>query len=82
MKLYAWQPKGHGEQSFFVMAKSENAARKAVRRKIAELITKGNDDDYWEDDGNYSEYDFKRYDTDYYRLTILNDGEVILNGND
>jgi hypothetical protein len=30
MKLFAWQPTGHGPLSFFVMAEDEASARVAV----------------------------------------------------
>ena len=33
-KLYAWQPDGHGPQSFFVVAASEQEARAAVTADI------------------------------------------------
>jgi len=82
MKLYAWQPQGHGEQSFFVMAESEEQARQAVEAKIAELLAKGASDDYWEEDGHYTEYDFNGFGTGYYVLTVLDAGEVALNDND
>lgn len=34
-KLYAFQPRGHGPQSFFVFADNEAAAREAVDRHVA-----------------------------------------------
>jgi len=34
MKLYAFQPTGHGPQSYFVMAESEELARAAIEKYI------------------------------------------------
>ena len=82
MKLYAWQPNGHGEQSFFVLAETEEQARAAVEAKIADLLAKHADDNYFEDDGNYSEMDFSGWGTDYYKLTVAGVAEVIMNSND
>lgn len=38
MKLFAFQPNGYGQYSFFVMAKSEEEANLAVRRYIEETF--------------------------------------------
>lgn len=35
VKLFAWQPQGHGELSFFVAARGEEEAREAVDKYIA-----------------------------------------------
>ena len=37
MRLYAWKPEGHGPLSFFVMAKSEDAAKKSINNFIANM---------------------------------------------
>jgi hypothetical protein len=37
MKLYAFQPQGHGQTSFFVMARDENEARGFINARVAEL---------------------------------------------
>lgn len=82
MKLYAWQPKGYGDQSIFVMAESEEKAIAVVREKISELIAKGDDEYFFENDRHYSELDFRGFGTDYYELTVLDENEVIFNSND
>lgn len=74
MKLYAWQPKGHGEQSFFVMAENEESARKAVNKEI-ELKTA-------DSDSFLSEREFEGWGTDYYVLTVAVPGQVLMNDND
>ena len=73
--LYAWQPKGHGEYSFFVAASSKAEAIKAIEKYIEEHMDK--DDDHYLD-----EYNIKGWGTDYYDLTILPIGEAITNSND
>jgi len=73
MKLYAFQPNGHGEKSFFVIAESEKEAREFVSKKIAELLANGE---------GYSNYDFSSWGTDYYRLEVFEIGQVALNDND
>jgi hypothetical protein len=76
MKLYAFQPKGHGQKSFFVMAESEKEAKEFVAKKIAELLAN-------EEDGiSYSDYDFSGWGTDYYCLEVFEVGQVVLNDND
>jgi hypothetical protein len=75
VKLFAWQPKGHGEFSFFVAATSEEEARKAVDGYIA--LHKGKDDGHYIDNTTAS-----RWGTDYYELKVVEIGEVITNEND
>jgi hypothetical protein len=70
MKLYAFQPKGHGELSFFVMAESEDEAKQAVESYIKSEEAKGRILDY------------DQWGTDYYMMTVLEAGEVIENDND
>ena len=41
MKLYAFQPEGHGPKSFFVMSESEEEARKAVSDYCSKIIFEG-----------------------------------------
>ncbi len=65
LKLYAWQPQGHGECSFFVMAVSKKDAIKAVDEHIKDI------DEYYK--GGWG--------TDYYELTVLDELEVIDNDN-
>lgn len=74
MKLYAWQPKGHGETSFFVMAENEADARKYVDAKIAQG---------WHYQPNVRmDYAADGWGTDYYELTVADVGQVVTNDND
>lgn len=77
MKLYAWQPTGHGELSFFVAARTEEEAREAVEKYIAE---------WSRSDANFSQRirsgDIHGWGTDYYELTVCEPGVVIVNNND
>ena len=84
MKLYAFQPNGHGPKSFFVCAASQEEAKKAVDDYINKHL--GKDDDEY-----ITEYSIKGWgtdrssggrETDYYHLTELAPGEVIYNCND
>jgi hypothetical protein len=77
MKLYAWQPKGHGELSFFVCAEDEQAAKSAVEAEIARRKTIP-----FLDLGHIGEFDASGWGSDYYRLTVLEPGEAITNAND
>ncbi len=84
MKLYAWQPKGHGETSFFVMAENEDQAREYVEAEIAKGWY------YYADDATeaaYGQLPRNDYSTDgwgtkYYTLTVADVGQVITNDND
>jgi len=76
MKLYAWQPKGHGEMSFFVMAGSEEQAKIAVQCRIDAELSKQDEDNY------FSSMDFSGWGTDYYGLTVVTAGVVVMNSND
>ncbi len=66
IKLYVWQPDGHGEYSFFVAAKSKEEATAAIERY------RGKDNLHNKSDG---------WGTDYYSLTVLEVGQVITNDN-
>jgi len=70
MKLYAFQPNGYGQYSFFVMAENEDEARQAVERYIEETF-----------DSTCS-LPYAGFGTESYKLTVLNRGEVIVNAND
>jgi len=76
MKLFAWQPKGFGQLSFFVCAENEEIARIAVDQEIARLktISKDNFD-------AIDEYDAIGWGTDYYELTVVDPGVVVTNDN-
>jgi hypothetical protein len=81
MKLFSWQPQGHGEQSFFVVAENEKEASDAVYKEIQRLLKLSSDDEYLGDEGFYSDSDFSGWGTDYYKLTIAEPGVVIRNDN-
>ncbi len=70
MKLYAFQPKGYGQYSFFVMAADEQEARLAVERYIEENFD------------STCNLPYAGFGTDSYQLTVLDRGEVIFNAND
>ena len=75
MKLYAWQPKGHGSLSFFVCAENEKDAKDAVYDYVREHMPKS-DDDFVPD------YLSKGVGTDGYLLTVLGPMQVATNHND
>lgn len=68
LKLFAFQPDGHGQLSFFVMAADVTQASKAVKQHI--------DKKYKEDD-----YYVQGWGTAYYNCTILPVNTVIENDN-
>jgi hypothetical protein len=72
-RLYVFKPKGHGELSFFVIAETETQAREIIDLHIKENYTKK--------DGSLS-YEVSGWGTDYYELTIAEQGQVITNNND
>lgn len=78
MRLFAWQPNGHGEYSFFVVSDTLENATAAVETKIAEWTAAGQDDEgTWFGPSAYAGWG-----TDYYTLTIADPGKVILNDNE
>ena len=66
-RLYAYQPKGCGQLSFFVTARSEDEARRVVDKHIS---------------GIKNTYSIDGWGTDYYKLTVMEVGEVVVNYND
>lgn len=66
-KLYAFQPDGHGELSFFVASVSEEAAKRAVENYVEENKLSGFYTSGWG--------------TDYYITTVVNAGHVVINDN-
>lgn len=70
MKLFAFQPTGYGQYSFFVMAAGEREAFEAVERYIGETF------------GSTCSYPYAGFGTDGYKLTMLGRGEVVVNAND
>jgi hypothetical protein len=75
MKLYAWQPKGHGEYSFFVCAESEQEAKNAVDAHIKKHLNQ-------QDNEYIGDYEIGGWGTDYYRLTVVRPLSVVTNSND
>ena len=68
MKLYAFQPDGHGEYSFFVIADSKEQALKLIKSHCK--------------DKGINEYNHRGIDTDYYIVSELEPYQVIDNPND
>jgi len=78
MKLYAFQPRGHGQLSFFVMAENEADALAAIDAEIAKHQKDRDDYDLmW-----WSSFDISGWRTDYYKLTVADAGQVVTNDND
>jgi hypothetical protein len=77
MNLYAWQPNGHGELSWFVMEENEELARASVEKEMArrKALPSNNPD-------HISDYECGRWGTDYYTLTVVDPGVVLTNAND
>jgi hypothetical protein len=74
MKLYAYQPKGHGEQSFFTVANNEAEALENITRHIKEKLK---EDKY----NSIHPLGYSEFGSDYYTLTVVEPGEVIENDN-
>lgn len=72
MKLYAFQPNGHGEVSFFTIAKNEEEAKKVANKYVQ--------DNYVIDEK--LDYRVSRWGTDYYILTVIEEGDILENDND
>lgn len=72
MKLYAFQPNGHGELSFFTIAKNEDEAKKVINKYVEDNYLKNGKLDYRA--GGWG--------SDYYTLTEIEEGGVIENHND
>lgn len=67
-KLFCFQPRGHGEQSAFVIAENEEQARSMVREQAKAQC--------------FDEYDIYGFDTDYYNVTVVEFGTVVFNDNE
>ena len=72
MKLYAFQPGGHGEASFFTIAENENEARECVDKYVQENYVNNGELTYMA----------RGWGTDYYIMTVIEQGQVIENDND
>lgn len=77
LKLYAWQPNGHGEFSWFVLAESEAEAKESVEKEIARCMALPIDDP-----NRITEYETKGLWTDYFTLTIAERGQPVINANE
>lgn len=77
LKLYAFQPRGHGEKSFFVVAADEAEARQSVDAEIARLLARG-----YKDGWRFDSSDYDGWGTDYYEVTVAPRGAVVRNDND
>jgi len=75
VKLYAFQPEGHGPLSYFVMAESEAQARAAVRRYIVDNMNKPKT-------AYITGNDLRKWDDGYQQCRVFDVGEVITNDND
>lgn len=77
MKLFAWQPDGHGSPSWFVLAEDEAEARKAVDADISRRLAlpAGNSE-------RITGYECSGWGTDYYTLTVADRECVLCNNND
>lgn len=73
MKLFAFQPKGHGPSSFFVMAETEEEAIKSVEAFIVEEAKRAEEQHY--------DFDFEGFGTDEYKTTVFKVGQVAANDN-
>ncbi len=72
MKLYAFQPKGHGQLSFFVMSDSESHAMESVDKQIETLFN----------DKDITGYEVLGWDTEEYDMFILGADQVAWNYNE
>jgi len=77
MKLFAWQPQGHGELSWFVVATDEDYARSLVEAEIKRRLNLPEDDL-----DRITDYEFQGWGTPYYELTVAEPGTVLTNSND
>lgn len=75
MNLYAFRPNGHGPQSFFVMAESEEEARMLINARIA-LRTKS------DPEFPYGDYGLDEWTEGNYEMKVYMPGQVATNSND
>jgi len=68
MNLYAYQPTGHGQYSFFTIANSEKEAFEIIDQHVKNI---GRD-----------RFEVRGWGTDCYELTIGEPGRVVTNEND
>lgn len=77
MKLFSYQPKGHGSRSFFVMATDDALARHLVTTEIRRLMELP-----LGDPNRLDSYDVSGWGTDYYSAIVAAPGEVLSHNND
>jgi hypothetical protein len=77
LRLYAWQPKGHGELSWFVVAATEAEAKNAVDREIARRRALP-----WDDPEHIGASEVEGWGSDYYTLTVAERGRPVDNANE
>jgi hypothetical protein len=74
LKLFGFQPPGHGQYSFFVMAETKEAAVSYINKYIEDHLNK--------DDGHFlSDYYIQGWPEDY-DITEAAEGNVITHAND
>lgn len=64
-KLYVWTPRGHGQLSYFMVARDERSAREAVDEKVKT------------DRKKYGNCSVLGWGTDYYELRVYDIGEGV-----
>jgi len=72
MKLFAYQPRGHGQYSFFTIAETQEEAFKTIDAHIQRNFVREGQLDYF----------VEGWGTDYYQLTVSERGHVIINDNE
>lgn len=72
--MYVFKPDGHGELSYFIIAKSKKEAVK----KVTEYIKKF----YWLPEKEKYDRGARGWDTDYYLCTSYKEGQVVEHDND
>jgi hypothetical protein len=77
LKLYAWQPNGHGELSWFVVAETEAEVKDAVDREIARRLALP-----WDDQDHISVCEVEGWGSEYYTLTVAKRGQPVDNANE
>jgi hypothetical protein len=83
VKLYAFQPKGHGQKSFFVMAEDKEKAISCIEEYIKRRIIPLTEEEWLNNNPpSFDDYDVSGCGTSYYEMTELSLGEVIENDND
>lgn len=85
-KLFCFQPKGFGEYSAFVMADTEEEAKECVMKAFQEhqlaYEEYSNCDGLQEMLGFVERISMENFNTDYYKVTVLNYGEVAFSANE